>query len=51
MVLVSSVSNNLSIMEEDILNYSPTVMFRGTLCSCIWLDLIIFAVFVVIILF
>ena len=20
-------------MEEDILNYSPTVMFRGTLCT------------------
>ena len=21
-------------MEEDIQNYSPTVMFRGTPCSC-----------------
>ena len=21
-------------MEEDILNYSPTLMFRGTLCIC-----------------
>ena len=25
-----------NIMEEDILNYSPTVMFRGTPCiSCL----------------
>ena len=23
------------IMEKDILNYSPTVMFRGTPCSCV----------------
>ena len=34
MLLVSLVSNNLTyqIMEEDILNYSPTVTFRGTPC-------------------
>ena len=29
----SIVSDNLLIMEEDILNYSPTAMFRGTPCS------------------
>ena len=31
----------LQIMEQDILNYSPTVMFRGTPCTydtvyCTW---------------
>jgi len=26
------------IMEEDILNYSPTVIFRGTPCT--WLNLV-----------
>jgi len=32
-LLFSFVSNNLQIMEEDILNHSPTVMFRGTPCT------------------
>ena len=31
-LLVSLVSNNLKIMEEDISNCSPTVMFRETPC-------------------
>ena len=33
-LLFSLVSNNLN-MEEDILNYLPIVMFRGTPIACI----------------
>ena len=32
LLLFSLVSNNLTNYQEDILNYSPTVMFRGTPC-------------------
>ena len=32
-LLLSLVSNNSQIMEDDILNYWPTVMFRGTPCT------------------
>ena len=32
-IILFGIKQLIIIMEEDILNYSPTVMFRGTPCS------------------
>ena len=31
-IILFGIKQLIIIMEEDILNYSPTVMFRGTPC-------------------
>ena len=33
-IILFGIKQLIIIMEEDILNHSPTVMFRGTPCIC-----------------
>ena len=36
-IILFGIKQLIIIMEEDILNYSPTVKFRGTPCTSIWI--------------